>query len=803
MQKALPTHTQVVVIGGGIVGSATAYHLAKNGWSVVLLERKKLTSGTTWHAAGLVSETQGVPVMSALAKYGLDLMESLPAETGQETGFRRNGSMTVALTEARMQELRRKVDYAHSCGLQAEEISVAEAQERWPLLATDGAQGAFWFPGDGYTNPIDTTMALAKGARLHGAQIFEDTKVYKLVQEAGSVVGVETEQGLIRAEHVVNATGMWAREFGLQHDSQIPLHYTNHYYVVTDPIDGVHDDLPVLRVMDEYAYYKADAGKLLIGCSEPNAKPWLPEQGLPESFEFDELPVDDEHLMPVLEKALERVPVLAETGIRKFFNGPECFTADAKHYLGPVAEVKGLWVAAGFNSTGIQNGPGAGKALAEWIMHGHMTMDLTDVDSRRINPRLNARSYTADKAAETLAHAYAMHWPYTRKTVARGMRRTPFYAVQKAAGAQFASANGWERPLYYGRPMTDSFKRQDWFDDWRDEHLALREDVGLLDLTFGRFYIDGKDAVAAMQRLCNSNMAMPVGQLVYCQMLNPQGGIEADVTVARLSQQRYVVMASAGAEAQTYNWLASQLGDDQVSLINMSSAEVTLAVMGPRSRNLLQALTPTSLAKEDFAFGRFVDLDIGYVPVRAQRITYVGELGWELHVATEYAQQLCETLMAVDSPPRWCGAMAVDSCRQEKGFRHWGHDMGPFDDPLAAGLGFCCDYSTDFIGKQALLEKKATGPSSRLLQLQLLDDQALLFGKEPILRDGRIVGRLTSATYAWSLGSAMGMGYVPTAGIAADAMLAADYGVVVEGKLVPAKVSLRAFYDPKHERMRA
>lgn len=802
MHKTIPSHTQVVVIGGGVVGCATAYHLAKNGCSVVLLERKKLTSGTTWHAAGLVSETQGVPVMSALAKYGLDLMQSLPQETGQETGFRRNGSITVALTSARMQELRRKVDYAHSCGLQAEEISLDAAKERWPLLSTHGAEGAFWFPGDGYTNPIDTTMALAKGARLYGAQIFEDTKVTRLVKSSGAVVGVETCQGLIRADHVVNATGMWAREFGLQHDAHIPLHYTNHYYVVTDPIDGVDDSLPVLRVMDEYAYYKADAGKLLIGCSEPNAKPWLPEHGLPDSFEFDELPVDDEHLMPVLEQALERVPVLAETGIRKFFNGPECFTADAKHYLGPVADVKGLWVAAGFNSTGIQNGPGAGKALAEWIMHGHMTMDLTDVDSRRINASLNSRPYTADKAAETLAHAYAMHWPYTRKTVARGMRRTPFYAAQQAAGANFTSANGWERPLYYGRPMTDSFNRQDWFDDWRDEHLALRQDVGLLDLTFGRFVIDGNEAETVMQRLCNANMAVNTGQLVYCQMLNEQGGIEADVTVARLSANRYLVMASAGAESQTYNWLASQLTDQPVSLLNMTSSEVTLALMGPRSRDLLQPLTVTSLSNEDFGFGQFADLYVGYVPVRAQRITYVGELGWELHVATEYAQQLYETLMQAEQPPRLCGAMAVDSCRQEKGFRHWGHDIGPFDDPISAGLGFCCDFDTDFIGKQALLSKKQQPLTSRILQFSLRDSAPLLFGKEPILRNGKIVGRLTSATYAWSLGNAMGMGYVPSHGLSNDELLGADYAVKVEGQLVPSKVSLKAFYDPQHKRMR-
>ncbi|NOD88044.1 MULTISPECIES: FAD-dependent oxidoreductase [unclassified Ruegeria] len=803
MAKSLPTDVQVAIIGGGIVGCATAYHLAKAGWSVALFERKKLTSGTTWHAAGLVSETQGVPVMSALAKYGLDLMESLEDETGQNTGFKRNGSMTVALTEARMEELRRKVDYAHGCGLRAEEISLREAQDRWPLLSVDGAKGAFWFPGDGYTNPIDTTMALAKGARMNGAQVFEDTKVTRVVIEGGRAVGVETAEGLVRAEHVVNATGMWAREFGLTHGVQIPLHYTNHYYVVTDPIEGVTGDLPVLRVMDEYAYYKEDAGKLLIGCSEPNATPWLPKDGLPETFEFDELPYDEEHLYPILEAAMERVPTLAESGIRKFFNGPECFTPDAKHYLGLVPDVKGYWVAAGFNSTGIQNGPGAGKALAEWIMAGHMTMDLTDVDSRRIVPGLNARSYTATKAAETLGHAYAMHWPYLRKTEARGLRRTPYYTHLRDAGAQFGSANGWERPLYYGREMTDGFGREPWFDDWQAEHQALRTDLGCIDLTFGRFIVDGQDAESQMQRLCGANMAVAPGALIYTHMFNPQGGIEADVTVARLSTSRYLVMASAGAEPQTEYWLKTQLTGTSVSVVNVTSSEATLALMGPRARDFLAGLTDADLSNDAFPFGSWQSLHVGHAPVRAQRITYVGELGWELHIPAEFAQQVFETIMAAPDAPRLCGGMSVDSCRIEKGFRHWGHDIGPHDSPVDSGLTFACDFTTDFTGKEAIVARKSAGPENRLLSLRLDDPDALIFGKEPILCDGEIVGRLTSASYGWSVGGAIGMGYVSRPeGMTMKALAARSYQVKVAGRTVTAQASLRPLYDPDNARMR-
>ena len=797
MANSLPSDVQVAVVGGGIVGCATAYHLAKAGWSVALLERKKLTSGTTWHAAGLVSETQGVPVMTALAKYGLDLMESLEAETGQNTGFKRNGSMTVALTHARMEELRRKVDYALGCGVRAEEIGLAEAQERWPLLSVNGAKGAFWFPGDGYTNPIDTTMALAKGARSHGVQIFEDTPVTRVVIERGRVIGVETDQGLIRAEHVVNATGMWAREFGLTHGVQIPLHYTNHYYVVTDPIEGVTGELPVLRVMDEYAYYKEDAGKLLIGCSEPNATAWLPEKGLPESLEFDELPCDEEHLYPILEAAMQRVPALAESGIRKFFNGPESFTPDAKHYLGPVADVSGYWMAAGFNSTGIQNGPGAGKALAEWIMNGHMTMDLTDVDSRRIVRGLNARSYTATKAAETLSHAYAMHWPYLRKTEARGLRRTPYYSQLMAAGAQFGSANGWERPLYFGREMTDGFGREPWFDDWRAEHQALRSDLGMIDLTFGRFIVDGADAEAQMQRLCGANMAVEDGALVYTHMFNAQGGIEADVTVARLAATRYLVMASAGAEPQTENWLKTQLADSGVSVINVTSSEATLAVMGPRARVFLSTLTDTDLTNEAFPFGTWQLLHIGHAPVRAQRITYVGELGWELHVPAEFAQQVYETILAAPMPPRLCGGMAVDSCRVEKGFRHWGYDIGPFDSPVDAGLTFACDFETEFTGKAAIWARKAAGPASRLMSFQLADPTALVFGKEPIVCDGEIVGRLTSASYGWTVGAAIGLGYVARPeGLLVKDLAKRSYQIRVAGQLIDAEASLQPLHDP-------
>ena len=809
MANHIPDRVQVAIVGGGIVGCAIAYHLAGAGRAVALFERRKLTCGSTWHAAGLVSETQPAPVMTALAKYSLDLMARLEDETGQSTGFKRSGSLSLALNPARLEELRRRVDYSHGCGIRAVEITLAEARERWPLLSTHGAAGAFWFPDDGYTNPIDTSMALAKGARKHGAQLFEDTPVERVVIERGRAIGVETAQGLVRAEQVVNASGMWAREFGLTHGVSIPLHYANHYYVVTDPIDGVGADLPVLRVMDEYAYYKADAGKLLIGCSEPDATPWLPEGGIPETFEFDELPCDEGHLLPILEAATERVPALAGAGIRKFFNGPESFTPDGRYYLGPIPAVHGLWVAAGFNSTGIQNGPGAGKALAEWMLSGQMTMDLTDVDARRIHPGLNARGYTAAKAAETLSLAYAMHWPYHRRGAARGLRRTPCYAQLNAAGAQFGSVAGWERPLVYGAELTDGFGRQPWFDNWRDEHRALREELGMIDLTFGRFIVDGRRAEAEMQRLCGADMALPPGALIYTQMLNERGGIEADITAARLSESRYLLMASAAAEPQLQSWLSCSLRGSGVSLFNATSAEATLAVMGPRARDFLGPLSEADLGDAAFPFGSWQQLYIGHVPLRAQRISYVGELGWELHVAAEFAQQLFDTIATADvgtaagTPPRLCGGMAVDSCRIEKGFRHWGQDMGPCDSPVEAGLSFACDFDTEFTGRAALEARRDAGAQSRLLLFQLDDPQALVFGKEPILRDGQIVGRLTSASYGWSVGGAVGLGYVSCAAGESLAQLGeGDYRIMVAGRAIVASASPRALYDPANARMR-
>lgn len=804
----LPDRAQAVVVGGGIAGCAVAYHLANLGWSVALLERKRLTSGTTWHAAGLVSETQAVPVMSALARYGLDLLEQLPETTGQPTGFRRCGSITLALSELRMDEMRRKVDYAKGLGLRAGEITLEAAHERWPLLNLAGACGAFWFPGDGYVNPIDTTMAFAKGARMAGATVHENCKVLQIRTERGRVSGVETERGFIETGTVINATGMWARAFGLSHGFALPLHTANHYYVVTEPIDRLPPQLPVLRVMDERAYYKADAGKLLIGFSEDHATPWTPEGGIPDSFEFDELPCDESHLYPMLEAAIERVPVLVETGIRSFFNGPESFTPDGRYYLGPAPGLEGLWSICGFNSTGIQNAPGAGMALARWIVERRMPMDLTDVDTRRIHFGLNASAYVEEKAAETLSLAYADHTPFLQRARARGVRRTPFCDRLVAQGAVMGVALGWERPLFYapqGPGLTHSYGREPWYDLWRAEALALRADLGLIDMTFGRFRIEGPGAPETMNRLCSANLDREPGTLVYTLLLNEDGGIEAEGTVARISDNAFLLMVSAGAEPQSETWLRRSLVGAKCDVLNVTGSEACLAVMGPRARSFLGPIIDTSLGNDAFPFGSFRNGYVGYAPVRAQRVSYVGELGWELHVPAEHAAHLLEVLQATSGAPRFCGGLAVESARLEKAFRHWGHDMGAFDTPVEAGLTFACQFGKQggFMGLDAVESRRRRGGTRRLLSFCLQEPEPLLFGKEPIWRDGEIVGQVTSATYGWTLGAAVALGSVSVPeGATARDIAAAEYGISVAGRVVPARASLRAFYDPLGARTR-
>ena len=625
MNKPFPQQTQTIIIGGGIVGCSVAYHLAHSGHEVVLLERKQLTSGSTWHAAGLVSQFQGFPSVTRLACYGIELMQQLQAETGQATGFKKVGATAVAMNAARREELLRRMDVAKGQGIEVQRLTVDELSQQWPLLNTDGIVEAIHFPNDGQTNPIDTTMALARGARMAGARIFENTEVTRLLVDNGKATGVETTQGQIKADNVVNCTGIWGRAFAESCGTQLPIQHNQHFYIVTDPIEGLQNPTPVLRVYDEQAYYKEDAGKLMIGFAELNGIPWDPPGGIPGSFEFDELPYPEDHLDAVLEKCIERVPALGEVGIRTFFNGPEGYTPDGRYYLGEDPKVAKLFVAAGFNSSGIQNGPGAGMALAEWIINGHAPRDLIDVDVRRVQPYQANREYLLKRGPETLSETYAMHWPYKQRESMRGLRRSPIHEQLARAGAVFGDSAGWERPMWFAPQGVKAeyqygYNETTWFEHWKNEHEAVRDDVGLVDLSpFCKILVEGRDAETVLQRICTNDVAVAPGRVVYTQWLNQRAGIEADVTVARLAKTSYLVMTSAATGLAEQAWLRKNTpADARVSITDISSAQAAFGISGPRAREFLAAYTDSDMSSAAFPFGTSQQISIGPVDLRAR-----------------------------------------------------------------------------------------------------------------------------------------------------------------------------------------
>ncbi len=806
---SLPERAQVVIVGGGIVGCSVAYHLTLRGCTdVVLLERKQLTSGTTWHAAGLVGQLRATHNLTRLAQYTTELYATLEAQTGQATGFLQIGSLGLATNAERMEELRRGAAMARCFGLEVNVLTSDEARALWPLMAADDLVGAVHLPRDGQTNPIDTTQALAKGARMRGARIFENLAVDEIVVEGGRAVGVRTALGDIRAEAVVNCAGMWAHDLGARAGATVPLHAAEHFYVVTEPMPGLPPHLPVLRDADNCTYIKEDAGKLLVGWFEPVAKPWGMD-GIPESFAFDSLPDDLEHIEPLLEAAVRRVPALGEAGIQLFFNGPESFTPDDRYLLGETAEVRGLFVAAGFNSIGIQSAGGAGKVLSDWIIDGHPPMDLWDVDIRRTLPFQRNRRYLRDRTVESLGLLYDMHWPFRQPTTARGVRRSTLHDRLAERGACFGEAAGWERPNWFApegeaAQYRYTFGRQNWFPHSAAEHRATREAVGLFDLSsFAKFVLDGADAEAALNRICANDIAIPVGQVVYTPWLNERGGIEADVTVTRESETRFLIVTAAATQARDFAWLTRNIpAEARATALDVTSAQAVLGIMGPRSRELLSLLTDADLSNAAFPFGTSRVVDLAYARVRASRITYVGELGWELFIPTEFAQGVFDALMAAgrDLGLRLAGYHALNSLRMEKGYRHWGHDITDEDTPLESGLSFAVawDKNGGFIGREALLRRRDHVPSRRLVGIALESPDHLLYHNEPILRDGRIIGRVTSGMFGHTVGRALGLGYVATNG---QALTAHRIEVDVAGERVPARLSLEPFYDPEDRRI--
>jgi len=777
----------------------------------VLLERRDLSCGTTWHAAGLVGQLRSSHNLTRLASYGAVLYEQLEAETGQATGFRRSGSISVARTAERLIELKRGASMAKCFGVEVEVISAREAGRLWPLMRTDDLVGAVWIPRDGRTNPIDTTLALAKGARQGGAALVENVTVTAIRRANGAATGVGTDRGDITCDVVVNCAGMWGREVGRMAGVNVPLHASEHFYIVTEPMAGVTRELPVLRDTDGGIYVREEVGGLLMGGFEPVAKPWGMD-GFPRDFAFSLLPEDWEHFRVFMEQAIVRIPVLETAPVRRHVNGPESFTPDNRYMLGEAPELRNFFVAAGFNSVGIASAAGAGKALAEWIVGGEPSMDLWDVDIRRFMPFQGNAHYLYQRTTEVVGLLYAMHWPFRQPASARGVRRSVLHDRLAARGAVFGVVAGWERANWFATAGVEpryvyTYGRQNWFPCAAGEHRAVRESVGLFDQSsLAKFLLQGPDATTALQRLCANDVDVAPGRIVYTQMLNARGGVECDLTVTRLAEDAYLVVTIAAAATHDADWIRRGIGKAPVTLTDVTSAFTVLGVMGPRSRDLLSRLTDADLSNAAFPFGTAREIEVGQATVRATRITYVGELGWELYVPTEFALGVWEAVVGAGENLglRHAGYHALDSLRMEKGYRSWGHDIGGEDTPLEAGLGFAVAFEKDgFVGREALLRQRDKPLARRLVMFTLDDPEPLLLGDEPIHRDGVLVGRITSGAYGHTLGRSVGMGYVTHPdGVDSAFVSAGRWELEIAMERFAATARLEPPYDPKSARVR-
>ena len=810
----VPKKARAVIIGGGIIGCSVAYHLTKLGWKdVLLLERKQLTSGTTWHAAGLIAQLRATANMTKLAKYSQELYGSLEKETGVATGFKRCGSITVALTNERKEEIYRQASMARAFGVEVEEISPQEVKEKYSYLNIDQVKAGVWLPLDGQGDPANIALALAKGARQNGGIIIQNTKVTGFKKEGRRITGVNwsqgDEMGTTDAELVVNCAGMWGHNLGKMMGVNVPLHACEHFYIVTEPVKDLKQ-MPVLRVPDECAYYKEDAGKFMLGAFEPNAKPWGME-GISENFEFDQLPEDFDHFEPILEMAVNRIPALGEAGIHTFFNGPESFTPDDAYHLGLAPEMDNVWIAAGFNSIGIQSAGGAGMALAQWITDGKKPFDLGDVDISRMQPFQGNKKYLFERSKETLGLLYADHYPYRQKASARGIRRSPFHSQLLEKGAVMGELAGWERANWYAerdqkREYEYSWKRQNWFENSAQEHRAVRENIGIYDMSsFGKIRVEGSEACEFLNYISGANCDVPIGKIVYTQFLNEDGGIEADVTVTRLSELSFMVVTPAATRLADQTWMLRHSINFNIVIIDVTSAEGVLAIMGPNSRKLLAQISSADLSNKNNPFGTAQEVEIGMGLARIHRVSFVGELGWEVYATSDQAGHIFEVIADAGQEMglKFCGMHMMDSCRIEKGFRHFGHDITCEDHVLEAGLGFAVQVNKpNFIGRTAVLKKQDAGLNKRLLQFKLNEKEPLLYHNEPIIRDGKISGYISSGNYGHTLGGAIGLGYIECENETVDDLLRSSYEIEVAGSRIKAAASIRPMYDPKAERVR-
>ncbi len=829
MTPEIPQRASAVIIGGGVIGCSVAYHLAKLGWSdVLLLERRQFSCGTTWHAAGLVGTMRAHESQARLSEYSMSVLRNLEQETGQSTGFKQVGSLSIAHSAARFEELKRVAAMNHAFGItQVDMVTAAEVKELYPLLDGKDLLGGSWVPQDGYASPVDVTASFVKGARRRGARCLEGVEVTAIRRANGKVTGVvarparasEADAQLeISAEYVVNCGGLWARQIGNMAGVNVPLHACEHYYAVTEKLDDLPDNLPVMRDHDQCAYYKPEAGGLLVGAFERNAIAWG-QHGIPADFCFDEVDGHvEQQLMPVLAAAMQRVPRLQAAGWRKFFCGPESFTPDDQFHIGEAAELKNFYVAAGLNSVGIQTSGGLGRALADWMQRGRAPLDLWGNDIRRMFAFQGTQRYLQSRVTESLGLLYDHHYPFRQMQTARNVRHSPLHERLAERNACFGEVAGWERanwfapPAHGGAPQYQySFGKQNWFAYSAEEHRAFREQVALFDQSsFSKYLIQGRDSCHALQRICSANIDLPLERMVYTHWLNEGGGIEADLTVMRLAEHQFMVVSGAAVTGKDLDWLRRQIpAHAHCSVTDVSNAWAVLGVMGPNSRALLSEALAHDMSTANFPFGATQKIEIGCAVGRAARVSYVGELGWELYVPVEMARHAFDHLSRVGESYglRMAGLHALDSGRIEKKFLHFGHDIASEDTPLESGCAFVCDYDKpiSFIGRDAILKQRERGDwkRKRLVQFLLQDPHAMLYHHEPIVCDGSIVGHLTSGNYGHTLGGSVGLGYVRHAdGVTQDFLDGSVIEIDVGGERISAAASLTAMYDPRAQRMR-